>query len=89
MDVVPGVSSLEVGPGAVGNVVFSDAPGLVVQMDLSGWLRAEVFLVHHELKCDEAATVEYIRGMMALVIVGSVGCCKFTAMVQCCAVWRL
>ena len=63
MDVVPVVSSLNDGPGAVGDFMFYGAPSLVAQVDLSGWLRAGVFLFHHELGCDEATTVECIRGV--------------------------
>ena len=61
MDVVPGISSLKDGPGAVSGAVFSGAPCLVLQVDLSGWLGAGVFLFHHELECDEATAMKYIR----------------------------
>ena len=61
MDVVLGVSSLKNGPGSVGGVIFSGAPGLVAQVDISGWLRAGVFLSHHKLECGEASAMEYSR----------------------------
>ena len=90
MDTVPGVSSLKDGPGAVGGVVFSGAPDLVAQVDLSGWLRAGVFLFPHELERDEADAMDYIRGRVALVITGSGGCCNLTDVAQCgaCGVYR-
>ena len=62
MDFVPGVLSLKDGPGDVGGVMLSIAPSLVAQVDLSSWLRAGVFLFHHEFECDEPAIMEHIRG---------------------------
>ena len=83
MSIVPGVMSLREGHDDVGGVVFSSALSLVVQVDPSGWSRAGVFLFHYEMECDEAAVVEYIRGRMILVIMGSGGCCNLTAVAQC------
>ena len=79
MSIVPGLIILKERHGAVGGVVFSGALSLVAQVDPSGWLRDGVFLFHHELECDEAAVMEYIRGRVALVIAGSGGCCNLTA----------
>ena len=62
MGVVLGITSLREGHGAVGGVVFSGTLQLVAQVDPSGWLRAVVFLFHHELECDEPAVMEYTRG---------------------------
>ena len=62
MNVVPSVTSLREGHGAVGGVVFSGASRLMAQVDPSGWLHAGVFLFHHKLECDEAVVMEYIRG---------------------------
>ena len=55
MDVSPGVSGLKDGPGAVGGVILSGAPGLVVRVSLSGWMCATIFLFNHELGYDEAS----------------------------------
>ena len=65
-----------------GSFVFSGASRLVAQVDPSGWLRAGVFLFHHKLECGEAAIMEYIRGRVALVVMGSGGCCNLTDVAQ-------
>ena len=78
MSIVPGVMSLREGHDVVGGGVFSGALSLVAQVDPSGWSRAGMFLFHHEIKCDEAAAMEYIRGVVLLVIIGSGGCCNLT-----------
>ena len=82
MSIVPSVTSLREGYGAVCDVVFSGASSLVAQVDPSGYFRDGVFLFHHELECDEAAVVEYIMGRVALVMTGSGGCCNLTTLAQ-------
>ena len=34
---------------------------LMAQVDPSGWLRAMMFMFHHEMEIDEAAVVGYIK----------------------------
>ena len=66
----------------MGGVVFSCALRLVAQVNPSGWLRAGVFLFHHELECDEAAALNILGGV-ALVVTGSGGCRNLTAVAHC------
>ena len=70
MDVSPCVLGLKAELGAVDGVVLSGAPSLKVQVSLSGWICAMLFLFNHELGCDEAPAKEYISGRVALVISG-------------------
>ena len=54
MDVSPCVLGLKAELGAVDGVVLSGAPSLKVQVSLSGWICAMLFLFNHELGYDEA-----------------------------------
>ena len=63
--------------------MLSGALSLVVQVNLSSWMRATLFLFDHELGYDDASAEEYIRGKVALVILGSDGYCSLTCSTQC------
>ena len=49
MDVSPGVLGLKDELGAVGGVMLSGAPSLVMRVSLSGWMCDTLFLFNHEL----------------------------------------
>ena len=67
----------------MGGGVLSGAPGPKVQVSLSGWMRATLFLFGHKMGYDEASAKKYISGRLALVILGFNGCCSLTRLVQC------
>ena len=52
-------------------VVFLGTGSLVAQVDPFCWSHAGVFLFHHDMECDEAAVVEYIKGRVVLMIMDS------------------
>ena len=58
MDVSSCVPGFQVGLGAVGEGVFSGAPGPKVRVSLSGWMRATLFLFDHQMGYDEATVKE-------------------------------
>ena len=63
--------------------MLSGALSLVARVSLSSWIRATLFLFEHELGYGEASAEEYIRGRVALAILGFDGCYSLTHLAQC------